>query len=192
MRHLFNIFEYCLLLTYTIFQTSDILSQIQLQFNLFERPLGLADRRGCTTTMVDNRDFLLFIWLELNDQRPTCSTRPRPLVFIDLKCFLLFIGLVWATTICPHFSVSESYLILRVWFEFSPLGKLSPLLNQSGKSTNFVHESRLFEDTSKERLRWKCDRTMKKKQFIKMNTTGTFRMSIYSLLTYTVYTLLGN
>ena len=87
------------------------------------------------TTMVDNRDFLLFIWLELNDQRPTCSTRPRPLVFIDLKCFLLFIGLVWATTICPHFSVSESYLILRVWFEFSPLGKLSPLLNQSEKST---------------------------------------------------------
>ena len=114
---------------------SYIEKKILVQFNLFERPLGLADRRGCTTTMVDNRDFLLFIWLELNDQRPTCSTRPRPLVFIDLKCFLLFIGLVWATTICPHFSVSESYLILSVWFEFSPLGKLSPLLNQSEKST---------------------------------------------------------
>ena len=80
--------------------------------------------------------FLLFIWLELNDQRPTCSTRPRPLVFIDLKSFLLFIWLVLATTICPHFSASESYLILRVWFDFSPLGKLSPLLNQSERGVD--------------------------------------------------------
>ena len=39
------------------------------------------------------------------------------------------------TSICSNFWVSESYPA----FEFSPLGKLSPLINQSEKSTKRPH-----------------------------------------------------
>ena len=77
--------------------------------------IHVCDRYGwqpCVFTLV-------FIWLVLNNQRPPCSTRPRPRIFIDQKSFLLFIVLVSATTICPHVSVSESYPACLIWM-FSP------------------------------------------------------------------------